>query len=247
MSFSYREERRGEQVLDVLTNEETGLRIIVSRLGAELISLARLRAPNEWVGYLHRDNDLTPPAQGWGNHATVMGYFLHRLKDGRSTYRGQEIVGGNHSFLRGKTWHFDGSEVENGRLAYEITRADFTPADYPLDVSHVLSFELEGESAHVMFEYHNHEPELAAHVCFGLHPGFAATEGAPLLLDMPAGTYRRYFAPNNFLSGETQTFYFAGGQMPFEREKLPGSFILELVDVPDPIFQFRRSAERARA
>src|SRR5205085_12411250 len=56
MSFSYGEERRGNRVLDVLTNEDTGLRIIVSRLGAELISLARLRAADDWLGYLHRDN-----------------------------------------------------------------------------------------------------------------------------------------------------------------------------------------------
>ncbi|MEO5720167.1 MAG: hypothetical protein ABIR71_01695, partial [Chthoniobacterales bacterium] len=96
MSFSYREERRGERVLDVLTNEDAGTRVVVSRSGAELISLAR-RDGDNWRGFLHRDDDLTPAAQGWGNHATVMGYFLHRLKDGRSSYRGQEIAGGTHS------------------------------------------------------------------------------------------------------------------------------------------------------
>ena len=45
------------------------------------------------------------PAKGWANHATVMGYFLHRIKDERTLYRGQEIRGGTHSFLRGKVWH----------------------------------------------------------------------------------------------------------------------------------------------
>ena len=102
MSFSYCEERRGERVLDVLTNDEAGVRIIVSRLGAELISLARRRAADEWMGLLHRDDDITPAAQGWGNHATVMGYFLHRLKDGRSLYRGQEIAGGTHPLVSGR-------------------------------------------------------------------------------------------------------------------------------------------------
>ena len=33
-----------------------------------------------------------------------MGYFLHRLKDERSLYRGQEIRGGTHSFLRHKNF-----------------------------------------------------------------------------------------------------------------------------------------------
>jgi galactose mutarotase-like enzyme len=30
--------------------------------------------------------------------------------------------------------------------------------------------------------------------------------------------------------------------MPFDRDQLPGSYILELVDVPDPIFIFRDPA-----
>ena len=241
MSFSYREERRGERVLDVLTNEETGVRFVVSRLGAELISLAR-RNGKEWVGYLHRDDDLSPAAQGWGNHSTVMGYFLHRLKDGRSVYRGQEIAGGTHSFLRGKEWRVDANAAGNGRLAYEITQADFTSSEYPLNVSLTLSYELSGESVHVAFHFRNHERELAAHVGFGLHPGFAATAGAPLSFTMPAGTYRRHFSPNNYLAGETQTFFFAGGQMPVDEKKLPGSFILELVDVPKRIFNFADKA-----
>ena len=33
--------------------------------------------------------------------------------------------------------------------------------------------------------------------------------------------------------------------MPFPRDELPGSIILELVDVPRPQFSYRRSAERA--
>lgn len=237
MSFSYREERRGERLLDILTNEDAGLRIAVSRLGAELVSLARKRG-DEWVGYLHRDNDVTPPPAGWANHATVMGYFLHRLKDGRSLYRGKEIAGGTHSFLRGKEWHFDGGEVASGNLSYEIRREDFTTTEYPLNVSLTLSYAFVGESIRVTFRFQNHEPELAAHVGFGLHPGFALTDSTPPSFRMPAGTYRRYFSPTNYLSTETQTFYFGGGQMPFEREKLLGSFILELVDVPERNFLF---------
>ena len=65
---------------------------------------------------------------------------------------------------------------------------------------------------------------------------------------MPAGNYRRYFSPNNYLARETQTFFFAGGEMPFEKEKLPGSFILELLDVPERDFPFsrlRRAAARS--
>lgn len=238
MSFSYREERRGERVFDVLTDNARALRIVVSRLGAELISL-RLGEGNEtWRGFLHRDDDLAPPATGWANHATVMGYFLHRLKDGRSLYRGREIAGGTHSFLRGKEWRFNGSQTAEGRLIYEMRREDFTETEYPLAVSLTLTYALEGAAVRVTFAFTNHEPTLAAHIGFGLHPGFAISDWAGAHLEMPAGVYRRHFSPTNHLSGVTQTFHFGGGEMPFEREKLPGSFILELVDVPERIFKF---------
>ncbi|PYL56503.1 MAG: hypothetical protein DMF31_12390, partial [Verrucomicrobia bacterium] len=80
MKFSHSEEDREGKHLDVLIDEENGLRIVVSRLGAELISLARVNEEGEWSGFLYRDNDLSAPPQGWANHATVMGYYLHRLK-----------------------------------------------------------------------------------------------------------------------------------------------------------------------
>ena len=103
MKVSHTEENRDGRQLDVLTDEENGLRIVVSRLGAELISVARINEAGNWIGFLYRDSDLSVPDQGWANHATVMGYYLHRLKNGRSLYRGHEIKGGNHGLLRSKT------------------------------------------------------------------------------------------------------------------------------------------------
>lgn len=238
MSFSHREERRGDRLLDILTNEEAGLRIIVSRVGAELISLARRDPRGNWVGFLHRDNDLSRPESGWANHATVMGYFLHRLKDGRSVYRGCPIEGGTHSFLRAKNWSLTEAPSSESGLTYRITREDFTQLEYPLDVSLNLSYELHGSILRTAFSFHNHEPELSAHVGFGLHPGFAAQSFNSFRLDMPAGRYRRYHAPSNYLSEETEEIDFPGGPMPFAREKLPGSYILEFVDVPDRTFVY---------
>src|SRR6185503_18422219 len=115
MKFSRREEKRNDRLFDVLTDEENGLRLVVSRLGAEMISLARRNSAGDWTGFLYRDNDATKPEEGWANHATVMGYFLHRLKDGRSLYRGHLIEGGTHSFLRTKTWR--PVEGESGSLS----------------------------------------------------------------------------------------------------------------------------------
>lgn len=240
MKFSHSEEDREGKHLDVLTDEENGLRIIVSRLGAELISLARVNEAGEWTGFLYRDNDLSTPAQGWANHATVMGYYLHRLKDGHSFYRGHEIKGGNHGFLRSKTWHFSEPSLQGtgASLEYHITPNDFSAEEYPLKVSVNMTYTIDANKVGVLFEFQNEEPELTAHVSFGLHPGFAATSFESFHLQMPRGLYRRHFSPGNFLSGQTRDVEFAGGEMPFPKTDLPGSVILELLDVPKRQFSY---------
>jgi galactose mutarotase-like enzyme len=240
MKFSHSEEKRGGQQLDVLTNEENGLRIIVSRLGAQLISLARVDEGGNWIGFLYRDDDLSAPSQGWANHATVMGYYVHRLKNGRSLYRGHEIKGGTHGFLRSKTWHLTGSSTEGSGalLKYQITPEDFSPSEYPLEVSVDLTYQIETNKLGVLFDFRNHEAELTAHVSFGLHPGFGATSFESFRLQMPRGFYRRHFSPGNFLSGQTRDIEFPGGEMPFSKAELPGAILLELVNVQRPQFSY---------
>src|SRR6266581_9634111 len=128
MKFSHREELRG-------------LRLIVSRLGAEMASLVRRNADGKWIGFLYRDNDITAPANGWTNHVSLMGYYLHRLKGERSLYRGKEIKGGKHSFLRHKV--LSGVEANGGEtasLTYRISPNEFTKTEYPFKVSLVLRY-----------------------------------------------------------------------------------------------------------
>src|ERR1043166_6608572 len=240
MKFSHSEEKRDDRHLDVLTDDENGLRIVISRLGAELISLARINDVGQWTGFLFCDDDLSTPSHGWANHATVMGYYLHRLKNGRSLYRGREIKGGNHGFLRSKVWHFGGPSLKGSgaSLKYRLTPADFSATEYPLKVSVDLTYKIEMNNVSVFFEFQNHEPELTAHVAFGLHPGFAATSFETFHLQMAKGLYRRYFSLGNYLSGESRDIEFRGGEMPFDRSELSGSIILELVDVPRPQFAY---------
>ncbi|MEO5718648.1 MAG: hypothetical protein ABIR29_08770 [Chthoniobacterales bacterium] len=244
MKFTHREELRGDRLLDILTDDERGLRIVVSRLGAELVSLARRDAEGNWIGFLHRDNDLSLPASGWGNHATVMGYFLHRLKDEKSLYRGREIRGGTHSFLRYKM--FSDVEVDldvkgGASLTYRISPNEIEPEEYPLKVSLALTYTLAADALEVSFHFHNQEPKLTAHLEFGLHPGLAAASFDSFQFEMPAGRYRRWFSPGNYLTGETEEIEHGGGAMPFERANLRGSYILELVDVPARTFLYRDS------
>lgn len=241
MKFSHQEEQRDGRLLDILTDEEIGLRIVVSRLGAEMVSLARRAADGRWVGFLYRDNDISKPASGWANHATVMGYFLHRLKDERSEYRGKEIRGGTHSFLRHKLFSDVTADLGSSQasLTYRISPNEIKSFEYPLKVSLALTYLLEGDELRVIFHFQNQEPELIAHLEFGLHPGFAASSFESFRFEMPAGRYRRWFSPDNYLSGATQELDHPGGEMPFDRDQLPGSYILELVEVPDPVFIFR--------
>jgi galactose mutarotase-like enzyme len=240
MKFWHTEENREGRQLDVLTDEENGLRIVVSRLGAELVSLARADQSGNWIGFLYRDNDLTPPPEGWANHATVMGYYIHRLKNGRSLYRGHELKGDTHGFLRSKTWHLAGSATEGSgaSLKYQITAQDFSKTEYPLKVSVELTYQIDADKLAVLFEFRNHEPEVTAHVSFGLHPGFGATSFESFHLQMPRGCYRRYSSPGNLLSGQTRDIEFPGGEMPFSKTELPASVLLKLVDVPRPQFSY---------
>lgn len=165
------------------------------------------------------------------------GYYLHRIKNERTLYRGQEIRGGTHSFLRGKVWHSVAS-AHPGELIYRITPEDFSATEYPLQVSLDLTYRIDGRRIFVSFKFKNDEPELTAHVGFGLHPGFAATSFDSFRFEMPAGLYRRHFSPENYLSGETEDIRFEGGEMPFPKETLKGSYILELADVPDRTFTY---------
>ena len=93
----------------------------------------------------------TRRAKGWANHATVMGYYLHRIKNERTLYRGQEIRGGTHSFLRGKAWHLVASDRDD-ELTYRITPEDFSPTEYPLKVSLDLTYRIEGTRIYVVFQ-----------------------------------------------------------------------------------------------
>ena len=221
MKFAHSEEKRDGRDVDVLIDEENGLRIVVSRLGAELISVARINEAGKWTGFLYRDDDLSSPPQGWANHSTVMGYYLHRLKNGRSLYRGREIKGGNHGFLRSKIWRLVKSlPDESASLKYRITPDDFSATEYPLKVSLDLTYKIEGEKLVVLFEFQNHEPELAAHVAFGLHPGFAATSFESFRLQMPRGCIADIFLQVISSQAKRRDFEFSGGEMPFARKRI---------------------------
>ena len=231
---------RDGHTLDVLTDTSAnGLRITVTRLGAELVGIERRNSAGKWTGFLFRDGDVTKAASGWNNHATLMGYYLHRIKNERTTYRGNEIRGSTHSFLRHKTFAAPAVNLlDPGSITYRIEPDQIAKEEYPCKVALALTYSLSNGTLKVTFRFENREPGLSAHVSFGLHPGFAATSIESAQVIMPPGKYIRHIAPDNFLSGETLEIDFAGGPMPFNKADLPGSFLLELKKVDLPLFTF---------
>ena len=224
------------QDLDWIENDR--LRIGVSRAGAELVSLQARDNKGQWQGFLYRDSEISPPSEGWGNHATVMGYFLHRLLGERSEYKGKVIRGGNHGFIRHLS--FPAPEASANRLVYSVSPEDIPREAYPLRVSLELSYTISEGTLEVGFLFSNQEEETA-HLSFGLHPGFAVKSPLTCSIHFPPGRYIRHRAPGNFLDGNKDIIDFEGGEMPFPREKLPDSYLLELGGVPEPLFTLRDS------
>ena len=119
--------------------------------------------------------------------------------------------------------------------SYRVPVSRVPPDAYPLKVLLALSYALSSDGLRVEFLFSNEEAELDAHVSFGLHPGFAVSSVDSCKVLLPPGTYVRYLAPGNFLDGRTEKIEFAGGEMPFEKGKLPDSYLLGLEGVSKPI------------
>lgn len=223
-------DERGHRFTE-LVDQAIGFRILADHAGAELISIARKSPDGAWHGYLYRDGDFSVPADGWKNHATVMGYYIHRLFGERSLYEGEEIRGGNHSFLRTK--QFSDPEIilnNHATMRFHLPADRIERSEYPRKVDFWIDYGLAEDHLEVRFSFKNLEVDRPAHLSFGLHPGFAVSSIEKTRVVLPKGTYRRHLAPENFLSGETVDFVSEGGPMSFKPFELPGSFLIEPLD-----------------
>ena len=221
--------------LDQITHESRGLRLVIARTGAEPISLALKDENGTWRGFLWRDGQVEKPAEGWGNHATVMGYYVHRLWRQESVYEGHVIKGGNHGFLRSHAFPSPQIDLGYGSLTYSVNPSEIPADAYPYNVGVKLIYSIADGSLRMTFRFENNEEHPVA-LSFGWHPGFAVGSLASARLLMPAGTYLREMAPGDFLDGTVEAIDFPGGEMPFSKEDLPGSFLLDLAGVSDRRF-----------
>jgi len=241
MGASYHVESDPVDTVDVLQNDSTGVRVCIRRTGAEMVSLARRSENGTWSGFLYRDNVLAAPETGWGNHATVMGYFIHRLLNERSNYEGDEIRGGNHGFLRGFQFNPPTFNAHAESLTYEVLPSQIPAGAYPRPVGCQLTYALHSEGVRVRFRFENFDTSRPAHLSFGIHPGFAVSSLASAQVDLPAGEYIRHFAPGNFLNGQITRLDFAGGPMPFDKSKLEDSYLIGLEGLSPCIITLRDS------
>src|SRR5258708_30236989 len=192
MRFGYRSVEQNGQRLDEVVDLESETGSVVSDHGAELVSLAK-RAPGQnWNGYLYGDGDTSVPAGGWKSHATVMGYFIHRLVGEHTWYEGEEIRGGNHSFIRTKV--FAPPEVllseETATLRHRLPAEAIDKKEYPRKDAFEISYVLSGQDLAGVFCFANQEHNRPAHVSFGLHPGFRVSSVVDARIILPLGKYR---------------------------------------------------------
>jgi galactose mutarotase-like enzyme len=217
--------------LDQITDESTGLRLAIARTGAEPVSLALRDPQGGWRGFLWRDGEVGKPASGWGNHATVMGYFVHRLWKQESVYEGHLIKGGNHGFIRSHAFRPPEIDLEAGTLTYAVDPSEIPADAYPYKVAMRLTYSVSSGKLTMTFAFENREEHPVA-LSFGWHPGFSVGSLESCRLLMPKGTYIREMAPGDFLDGAVQEISFEGGEMPFAKKDLPGSYLLDLAGVP---------------
>jgi galactose mutarotase-like enzyme len=150
-------------------------------------------------------------------------------------YNGHTIKGGNHGFIRNHTFGAPHVDLESGSLTYCVEPSEIPPNAYPYKVALRLTYTLSAGKITMRFAFENREAHPVV-LSFGWHPGFAVGSLESARLYLPPGLYRRQMAPGDFLDGTVQEFYFAGGEMPFSKRDLPGSFILDLAGVEDRRF-----------
>ena len=242
MTYQYKTLSSSVGTLDQLEDPSSGVRITVNRIGAEVISLARRDDAGEWHGFLWRDGHVEAPAEGWGNHATVMGFYTHRLWEQKSVYDGHPMDGGPtpHGFLRHHSFADPVVDLTSGSITYRLEPEQIPTGAYPYKVAASITYALVGGALRMTFCFENKENHPVA-LSFGWHPGFAvgSVESAHLLL--PAGTYRQQIADNNFLTQGVDEVLFAGGEMPYPKKTLVDSYLIDLSGVPDRHFTLEDS------
>jgi len=227
-----------QQNIDLLINESDNSRVMINRLGCEVIGY-RITHPQDdtEIPLLYRDSQAEKPESGWKNHATVLFPIVGGLKNNQSRLGSKIITSpGNHGIARHSLFELVATEEKDRALArYRLRANDYTRQYYPFDFQLDLVHELKGNKLSVTFEISNPDKE-PIYYCFGWHPGFKTPifhgkgKKSDCRLILPEGKIRKYLNNEHCrLTGET-TEIFTGGPLPWTEEELEATLMFEIDD-----------------
>lgn len=143
------------------TIENSAIRVEISDLGAELMSLVGKKTGFEylWQG----------DAEYWGSRASILFPICGRLTEGKYTYRGKTYEMMLHGFARKQV--FAVAEQSPTAITFELRQSEASLAMYPFDFIFRVTYSLDGASVRTKLEVTNPGEELLP-FSVGGHPGF---------------------------------------------------------------------------
>jgi len=234
----YEIELDDDRNIDSILDKQAGTRVVLNRLGAELIGYRIRDGKNgREIPLMYRDSLVSEPASGWKNHATVLFPIVGGLKGKVSKLRDMTIrTPGNHGVARHSLFSLAGAEdADRGLIRYRLRANDYTFQYYPFDFQLDLAFELLVQGLAVTFEIAN-PGSRPIYYCFGWHPGFRVPflEGKGRKRDcqliLPRGQFRQYHNNEHCrLTGETSIVP-VGGPFDWTEEGLELTYMFEIED-----------------
>ncbi len=227
-----------ESKIDRVLNQQSGARLILNRLGAELIGYRiRHRNSGREIPLMYRDSLPEKPESGWKNHATLLFPIVGGLKNKVSKLGDTEIsTPGNHGIARHSLFSVVGAEDgKRGLIHYRLSANDYTREYYPFEFQFDLTFELLNQDLAVGFEISN-PGNGPIYYCFGWHPGFSTPflqgqgRKSECRLVMPQGQIRKYHNNEHCrLTGKTSMMT-VGGPLDWTEEGLELTYMYEIDD-----------------
>lgn len=142
--------------------ENEYLKITVSDLGAELISVVSKKDGSEFLW--------TGDGKYWGSHAPILFPFCCRSYGGYYTYAGRQYFMGCHGFARKMV--YDKVKTAEDSITMSLHKSATTLDMYPFDFSFNVTYKLKGEKVEVSMLVRNLDDDETMYFALGGHPGF---------------------------------------------------------------------------
>ncbi len=135
------------------------LKVTVSSLGAEIVSVKRGECEYIWQGN----------PEFWNGQAPILFPVCGRFFGGKYTYRGKEYEMGIHGFARKS--EFTVREASENRIVFSLKQSEETLPQYPFDFELTVCYTLEGDKLSSAVNIKNTGDSVMP-ATFGAHPGF---------------------------------------------------------------------------